>query len=213
MRIVRLCVGTLILATLGSSAALAENATNPLCTLVQREERLHLEAYELESGRADTRLAAEEQIFTLVDALWKDGLIERITHLKAKHDRDVARIDVDRRQLLLKRQQAVIEIYENYCSTSVDGKTRAARLEKANKDFAQADCHRIGKDLAIAEADLAFDTEWLTSVVDLRENGVATAQDVIYAERDVEIAAAEARYHAPRVQACIDSGAAASAGD
>ncbi|TDI49365.1 MAG: hypothetical protein E2P01_03510 [Acidobacteria bacterium] len=39
---------------------------------------------------------------------------------------------------------------------------------------------------------------------DLRENGVATRQDVIRAEEDVELALQRIRHHAPRVQACND---------
>jgi hypothetical protein len=206
MRIFSGCIALSLLALSAPlSAEPADEGSHPLCMLARYEERLDLEARELAVDRADSRLVAAEQIFALVDALWKDELIERIVHLAAKHDRDVAQVDVKRQRLALRRQQAVVEIYESYCSTTGDEKARTRSLEEAQRKYLQADCHRIGKDLAIAEADLAFHTEWLASILDLRENGVATAQEVILAEEDVEVARNEVRYHQPRVQACIDS--------
>ena len=112
----------------------------------------------------------------------------------------------------MKRQDALIEEYAIICSPPGDKQTeadRVARREEAHRRYLQADCHSIGKDLAIAEVDLAYHTEVLASINDLRENGVATRQDVIRAEEDVELALQRIRHHAPRVQACIDSGATA----
>lgn len=205
MRFLHLCTGVFILALAAPApGVLASEASNPLCTLVQHEERLDLEQMELVVGRAESRLAAAEQIFALVEALWKDELIERIAYLGYKHDRDVAVIDVKRQGLVLRRQEALLDIYENFCASGdkESEAERAARLEAAQRKYQQADCHRIGKNLAIAETNLAFHDEWLASVVDLRVNGVATAQEVILAEENVEVASREVRYHAPRLQAC-----------
>jgi len=185
---------------------LASETSNPLCALVQHEERLDVEQLELEAARAESRLSAAGQIFTLVDALWKDELIERIAYLGYKHDRDVALIDVERQRLVLQRQEALLDIYDNFCA-SADEKSeaaRAARMHAAQRKYMQADCRRIGKSLEIAETNLAFHTEWLASIADLREGGVATAQDVIHAEEDVDVARREVLYHGPRLQACME---------
>ncbi len=62
----------------------------------------------------------------------------------------------------------------------------------------------------LAEVDQAYGAELLASVLDLRENGVATAQGVIRATLDLESARRRVAHHGGRVQACLDSGAAAN---
>lgn len=207
MRVRCLGVAASILSALAAASAVtADNVEHPECALILHEERAELEQWELAVKLAESRLAAAESIFALVDELWKDELIEQFLHLTAKHERDVAVIDVKRRKLLLKRQDALIEQFEIICSPPADKQAesdRVARREEARRRYLQADCHSIGKDLAIAEVDLAYHTEVLASVNDLRENGVATRQDVIRAEEDVELALQRIRHHAPRVQACI----------
>ena len=209
-------VAAFILSALApASAATADRVEHPICVLILHQERVELEERELAVDLAVSRLAADESIFALVDALWKEDLIERLRYLSAKHDRDVAVIDVKRRELLLQRQDALIEQLAITCSPPGDKETEAdrdARRKEAHRHYLQADCHRIGKDLAIAEVDLAYRTEVLASVMDLRENDVATRQDVIRAEERVELARQRVEHHAPRVQACIDSGAAAGEG-
>jgi hypothetical protein len=177
------------------------DADQAICTLILYQERRDLDEWELGVDLAKTRLAAAESIFELVDALWKEDLIERFIHLTAQHERDVARIDVKRQALLVKRQEALTEQFASLCSGDGSQETQTRR-EEAYRRYLQADCHRTGKDLAIAEVDLAYLSEVLESVHDLRENDVATRQDVIRAEEDVENARRRVEHYAPRVNAC-----------
>jgi len=187
MKVRCLGVAGFILSVLAAvPAATADNVEHPECALILHQERVELEQWKLAVNLALSRSAAAESIFALVDELWKDDLIEEFTHLTAEHERDVAVIDVKRRKLLVKRQDALIEEYAIICSPPGDKQTeadRVARREEAHRRYLQADCHGIGKDLAIAEVDLAYHTEFLANVNDLRENGVATRQDVIRPRR------------------------------
>ena len=111
----------------------------------------------------------------------------------------------------MKRQQAFVEQLAMLCSPP--DKQDNARLEAAHQRYLQADCHRIGKDLAIAEIDLVYLSEFLANVRDLRENDVATHEQVALAEADVEQTRRRVEHHAPRVKACTDSGVAAGKED
>ena len=196
---------SMLAALIVSLPAAAADSPHVICPLVLQQERVNREERELAVEIAEARLAAEESIFSLVDQLWNNDAVERIVYLTSKHVRDVAEIEVKRRQLLLKRQEAEVEQLEITCSSQGS----SADFESAHRRYLQADCHRIGKELAIAELDLAFLSEFLASVQDLRKHGVATAQDVIRAERDVEMARKRVERHGPRVQECVSSGAAA----
>ncbi len=210
-------VATSILCALAAvSAAAADEVEHPICTLLLHEERIELEKWELSVDVAEARLAAAESIFVMADALWKDELIERIRYLLFEHERDVAVIDVKRRALSLKQQEALTEQLAIHCSSPGDEQdeaTRNARREEAHRRYLQADCHRIGKDLAMAEIDLTYLEEVLVSIRDLRENDVATREQVIRAEEAVDVARRRVEHHTPLVKACSDSGAAASARD
>lgn len=211
---VRLGVTASILCALLPAAAAGEPA-HPICPLIVHQERVDGEERELEVELAESRRAAAQSIFDLVDQLWQSETVERIVYLAAKHERDVAELEVTRQRLLLERQEAVVEQFEIVCLPPGSGESaaqRSDRLGDASRRYLQADCHRIGKDLAIAEADLIFRHEVLKSLRDLRENDVGTLQDVIRAERDVETARERVDRHRRRVGACEGSGAASGAG-
>ena len=210
MRVLGLFSAFIFSTLMPAFAAIADIAEHPLCPLVQHQVRVDLEERELDIDLAISRSNAAEAIFSLADELWKDELIERLRYLAIKHEKDVSALQVQRRRLLLERQKAKRDVYSRYCAVSGDG--RAARIDEAQRRYEQADCHRIGKDLAIAEVDLVYLKEVLTSVTDLRENDVATRDDVIEAEKNVERARQRVEHHSPRVQACIDSGVAAGDG-
>ena len=212
MRVHRLGVAASILcALIQVSAAAADEVDHAVCALILHEERGDVEDAELAVDLAESHLAAAESIFELVDALWKEELIERLNYLFAKHRIDVAVIDVKRRALLLERQEALIEHLEIICSPPGDKKDKV-QLDAAHRRYLQADCLSIGKNLAIAEIELAYASEVLAGYRDLRENGVATAQDVILREEDVETARRQIAHYTQRVQACTDSGAAGGNG-
>ncbi len=212
MRARCLAVTTSILCVLAAvSAATADEIDHSVCTLVLHQEYDDLKEFELAVDIAESHLAAAESIFEVTDALWKEELTERFRYLTDKHRKDVAAIDVKRWELMLKRQQAFVEQLTMLCSSP--DKQDNARLEAAHRRYLQADCHRIGKDLAIAEIDLIYFSEFLANVRDLRENDVATHEQVALAEAEVEKTRRRVEHHASRVQACIDSGAAAGKAD
>lgn len=195
-------IAPILIALSVPSVAVADETFRLLCPLVLQQEQVDREEIELEIELADSRLAAAESIFALVDQLWETHMVERLVYLAAKHGRDVAEIEVKRQRLLEKRQEAEIEQFEIVCSGKTSG------LEEARRRYRQADCHRIGKDLAIAEVDLAYRSEVLESIRDLRESNVTTQQAVIRAERDVELARERVDHQRRRVEACVASGIA-----
>lgn len=206
---------SILVAVVASSIATAADGFDLICPLVLHQEQVNREEREIAVDLAVSRLAAAESIFDLVDRLWKEEAVQRIVYLAAKHDRDVAAINVKRQRLRLKRQEAESEQYAIACASVGSEEAVADRRERFNQAlerYLQADCHRIGKELAIAEVDLAYSTEVLVSVRDLRENSVGTRQDVIRAERDVALAGKRVEHHRRRVQACIDSGVAGGGG-
>ena len=213
MRIRGLGIAVLILCGWGGVLpAFADDAVYRICSLVRHQEQVDREELELEVELAEAHGTAAESIFGLVDRLWESDAVERIVYLAARHERDVAVLDVKRSQLLLQRQEAEIEQLAGICSPLDSDETaedRRVELEQAHRRYLQADCHRIGNDLAIAEVDLAYFSEFLASVNDLREHDVATAQDVIRAERDVEMARKRVERNGRRVQEGVDSGACA----
>ena len=191
-----------------SSVTFADEAVHPICRLVLHQERVDRAERELAVDLAVSRLAAAESIFTLIDQLWENDAVERMVYLRAKYDRDVAEIKLKRQRLLLKRQEAEGEQYASVCSPPGSEATAA----KAHRQYLQVDCHRIGKDLAIAEVDLTYRSELLASVLDLRKHGVATRQDVVRAERDVEMARKRVDHQGRRVRECVSSGVASGGG-
>ena len=162
---------SILSALVASSVTTADETVHPICPLVLHQERVHRVERALAVDLAVSRLAAEDSIFALVDQLWENDAVERMVYLAVKHNRDVAEIEVKRQQLLLKRQEAEVEQYVSVCTPLGSEETEAGRRERrdeALRQYLQVDCHRIGKDLAIAEVDLTYRSEVLASVQDLR---------------------------------------------
>jgi hypothetical protein len=61
------------------------------------------------------------------------------------------------------------------------------RQVELDRRYREADCKVRALDIAVVEVNLAHHRENLASVLDLRENDVASRQQVILAERDVEL--------------------------
>ncbi len=201
----------LLCATIVTGAAIANDGVPPICSLTLHQEKVNGEELAVAVDLAESELTAAESSFALVEELLENDAVERIVYLAVKHDRDVAELELKRQRLLLKRKEAEIDQYDSVClpaDADESATDRRARLDDARRRYLQADCHRIGKDLAIAEVDLTFGSEFLVSVRDLHTHSVATQQDVIRAERDVEMARKRVERHRQRVQACVDSGAA-----
>lgn len=188
--------------SLAAPVTSADGTIQRVCPLIVHQARMDRSDQVLAARLAAIRLGAAQSIFSLVDELWKNDAVERLVYLAAKHDRDVADIDLKRQQLLLERHEAELRQYEVLC-------TRSRELEQPVRAYLQADCRRVGKSLALAEVDLEYANELMASFKDLREEGVATQQAVIRTERDVALARQRAEHHGRLLQGCLESDNAA----
>ncbi len=189
------------------SHGLAQAQTIPLafCELVLHEERLELKDWELELNLARSDFAAFEKIFKLIDELWKDKVIERMAYLGSKHDRDAAKLALERADLIVDRQEALIEQYRLVCETLVSGDTVEARsrdVQQAHLRYHKAHCDSLSKAVEVAEVNLDFDRLLMTSIIELRAAQAAARQDVILAARDVEMQEKRLEDAKRRVEAC-----------
>ncbi len=192
-----------------SAAGAAQGAQQPaatICRLVLQQEQVERDDLNLGLQLALTQVQAAERIHTLVEGLWKKDAIQRIVYLRAKHDRETAVIDHDRARLLLERQEAALEQYRLVCGAySGDGTmSEPARraASEAIRRYRSADCDVLAADERRAGADLSFFEEVLLSARDLRASDVGTEQDVILAERDVEMARKRQEDTRARVTRC-----------
>jgi hypothetical protein len=201
------------LVAISPSVSLCDDPSHPFCRLLLQEERNEREDLELAVDLAASDLAAAEQIYQLFEGLWKNDAVERLLYLRGKHARDVAKLDHERLLLLLDRQDALIVQLRLACSESSSGelsKDERLAYDRAHARYLKADCGRLTKEIAIAQVDLTYMQEFLNSVRDLRENDVATRQDVILAERDVEQARKRLEQGGLRTARCPNEHEAAS---
>lgn len=175
----------LAIALLGTAPAAAQETRPLLCDLVIHAERAELEDARLETELARSSVAAFGEVFRLIDGLWKIEAIDRMSFLRAKHDYDAAKLGLERADLLLKRQQALIEQYELVCDRSAAERSKA--LARAHERYLRADCDQQVKAAEAAKVNLEFRRAYLASILDLRSGDVATRQQVILAELDVEL--------------------------
>ena len=158
-----------------------------LCTPALHEERVELEELRLGVGLARSDFEAYQKIYALIESLWEKEAIERMGWLRAKYDRDSAELSLARAEMLIERQEALVEQYEIVCEGSGElSSARRRALDEAGERYLRADCDQQAKQVEVARVDLEFQKEWLASILDLREGDVATVQDVILAELELE---------------------------
>lgn len=190
-------------AALPPARAAAQNGVDGLCALFLHREETELEDLELEVGLEETRLEVAEELFVLVEGLWNNDLFERLPYLGVKHRRDAARISVDRARQRVARQQALVEQYRLACAAPQEraaGHRRA--LEEAHQHYLEADCALRALDAAAFETDLQHQQEILESARELRLNDVASRQQVLFAERDVELTLDQLEQAMQRIRRC-----------
>ena len=182
-----------ILATMilvfGTPTAAAAGSPFPNCNVVLQEERREREDAELELDVARSDVAAFGEIYGLIEGLWKADAIERMTYLRAKYDNDSAKLALEQAELVAARERAEELQYRLICGAPPAPASAAERdraLAKAKQDYGNADCDQHAKAIEVAKVDLEFRRQFLASVLDLRKGDVATRQDVIMAELDVE---------------------------
>jgi len=190
------CFLVLLVATCCGAVQAADRSAQ-LCRLLLAQSGIEVADRELAVEQAGTQQVAADEIFALVDGLWKSQVVERLTYLRARHDKDTTRLSVAREGSALLRARAARDQYLALCGP---GEHRS--VGEAYRGFLKADCDLNGLDVEIARVDLAFTSEVKESVLDLRRNDVATRQEVIRAERDVKLVEQELAGAQARSQAC-----------
>jgi hypothetical protein len=185
---VRLLASICVLSLAAFSAPSANEMIAPVCPLAIHEASLDLEEAILDVQIYRSTFTAFVEIYEIIAALVEGDAINKMTHLKARYDRDAAKLNLERADLLLIRQEALIEQLRLACddeSREPDG-DRARELERAYLRYRQADCDQQAKAIEVTETNLEFNQKWLASVLDLRDQ-VSTKPDVIRARLNVKL--------------------------
>jgi hypothetical protein len=174
---------------LAADPVAADDPTLMVCPLALAEERTDLQDAALEVELARSALTAYEKIYEQVAELAAADAIDRMTYLRTRYDRDAARLALERAELLLARQEALIEHLSLACGevgADAKGGDRNRELRRLYRLYLRAECDQQAKAVEVAETNLEFNRVWLESIVELRQQ-VSTKSDLILAELDVEL--------------------------
>jgi hypothetical protein len=173
---------TLLMAT----TVQAEDANRSICSLVLDEEWRDLEEAELVVDLNQSSFETFEEYFQLVAELKKDDLIDRMTYLKIRYERDSAKVALERANLILMRQEALIEHLSLACGkdSTLASAERFRGMDRAYESYRHAECDQQAKAIEVAEINLEYNKVWLASILDLRSQ-ISTRLDVLRAELDV----------------------------
>jgi hypothetical protein len=192
-------------AVLGATAVLGEEPSAAWCALAIDEERIELEEATLAVDLAKSDFAAYEEIYSLIAQLWERRAIERMMWVEARYDRDAARLALEWADLILERQEALLEAYRLSCEAPTSDEAaddRARALDGALQRYREMHCASLSKAVEVAKVNLEFSQEFLTSVLNLRAGDVATRPDVIRAELGVERDEKKLAESTRRAEAC-----------
>ena len=179
-----------------SGPAAAETAATQTCSLLVSEARFDLEDLREQEHLTTIRLAADQAIFELIEPLWKAQSIERLRFLAAEYDRDRARLSVRRAAVATNRAAAKLEVLEGGCEiASTSG-------EKSPDGFEALGCELVRKRKDMAALNLTYRKEVLEGTEQLRRLELATAQELIQAQYDLDLAKSRLRSHASRLSEC-----------
>ena len=180
-----------VLFVLAASAmpSIAQDLPAPVCDVVIHDELAELEDARVAVDLAKSDFAAYEKIFKMIEGLQEAGTIPHMDYLKAKYDRDAARLALEASDLILERQAALVEQYRLICNKTGSGgepQEKASALRKAYARYRQADCSSLAKAIEVAATKLEFNREFLKKTIELRREKFATNTQVILAELDVD---------------------------
>jgi hypothetical protein len=173
-----------------ATQASAQDLSAPVCEVVVYDEMTELEDAQLALDLAKSDFAAYERIFEMIKGLWGSKTIPEMDYLKAKYDRDAAKLKLERAGLIIERQTALVEQYQLICKGAVGGneaKERASAIRKAYLHYRHAHCDSLAKAIEVAATNLEYNREYLKKIVKLRQENYATHTQVILAELDVEL--------------------------
>ncbi len=175
---------------LGPFPIAAQHGLDELCPLLLFERETELDDLELAIQLDETQLALAEEIFVQKEGLWKNDTVESLIYLESKHHRDLAEVSLERARRRLERQEAVVEQYRLVCfapsaGESAPDQTRA--IEEAYQRYLRADCEVRVLDVAVVEVNLGHHQENLKGALNMQRNDIVSREQVMFAERDVEM--------------------------
>jgi len=189
-------VVVVILAAQISWPAAAQKAATQSCDLLVSEARFEFEELREEERLAPIGLTADQAIFELLEPLWEARSTERLRYLAAKHARDRSRISVEQAAIATNRAAVKLEVLTRECFAP------EANPGKAPGRFEALGCELIRKEKEIAAVDFAYRKEVLESTNELRRLEFATAQDLIRAQFNLNLARAQLRSRTRRLGEC-----------
>lgn len=180
---------TFSLAICCGTPASAQDVPVPVCNVAIYEELSELADARAAVDLARSDFAAYEKIFDMIKGLWDAKTIPDMDYMKAKYDRDTAKLTLEKNDLILERQGALVEQYRLVCNgtTADSGKqNRAAAIRKTFLHYSRADCDALAKGIEIAANNLEYNRHYLQKIVKLRQDKFANNTQVVLAELDVE---------------------------
>jgi len=184
----------LLLAALGTLAASvlpspAQDLSVPVCNVVVYDEQSELEDAAIALELARSSFGTYEKIFEMIRKLWEAGTVPSMDYIKAKYDRDAARLTLEKANLILERQSSLVEQYRLICGGKESGSGNQERVNAIRKTYVryrQTDCDSSAKGIEVAATNLEFNREYLKKILKLRQENTATQVQVVLAELDVE---------------------------
>ena len=176
-----------------------------LCRLILHEETSDREDYALELDLARTQVQATEDIFVLVDKLWKVKAHELLSYLGYRHDRDFALVDEKRAELVLGRQDTLLEESRLVCRALASGKTTKEQrnaIAEAHGRYLTLDCERLVQRVEMAKVDLDYAERVREAYIDLREFAAAAPIKVMEWNYEVEVATKKLVHAKRRATSC-----------
>ena len=180
-------------------ASQAAEPASETCGLRVSEARLEVGRLREFEQIAPIESTANQGIFDLLEPLFAAHAIEELRYLEGKRDRDRSRILVVRSKIATQRALARVEVLTKECFSggahSVDSLAR----------FEALGCELIAKDEGLAIVDAVYYREVLAGKKDLRSVGLATAQELISAEFELDRAELRIRSRQQRFRECVEA--------
>jgi hypothetical protein len=168
--------------------ATAQDLPASVCEVAIHEEYVELEDYRIAVDLAQSSYEAYLKIFEMIEGLYSANTIPRMDYVKGKYDRDAAKLELERSNLILERQGALVEQYRLVCKTTEsDNESNISAIQSEYLKYRRADCDSLAKGVDVAATNLEYNREYLQSILDLRKENFATRTQVILAELDVEL--------------------------
>jgi hypothetical protein len=184
-----LLIVLLAIATNVTSAS-AQNYPAPVCEVVIYEELSELADARIAHDLAKSDFAAYEKIFDMIKGLYDAKTIPDMDYVKSKYDRDSSKLKLEKADLILDRQNALVDQYRLICNGTMSGsgtQDRAIAIRKTYLHYRRADCNALAKGIEIAANNLDYNRQYLQKIAKLRQEKFATNTQVVLAERDVEL--------------------------